>query len=197
MKQKLTLRNLRESDQPLLLNWRNQERIREVSINSDPITKEEHEQWFNRALNESFESPLICDWDFRSVGIIQIEKWDPIQRYAMWGCYLGESDVIPGLGAALPFLAIDHAFNNIGARKLQAIVLSNNENMLRIHKRFGLREEGRFFKQSIRQSEEIDQIVYGIHNDEWPEIRKRILKLFPSSLRNELTVGLPILSETN
>ena len=182
----LHLRYACESDRLLLHAWRNQEHIRAVSLNSQIIESETHDKWFDSILRGGFRTPLICSWNSRPAGVIQIENWDPLQKVGMWGCYVGDVNASPLLGAALPFLAIDHAFESLGARKLQAVVLASNLRMLQIHKRLGIRQEGRFISQTLSGSDEIDQIMFGIHRNEWPEFREKTLLLFPISLRQQL-----------
>jgi len=187
----LILRRLREEDRFRLLEWRNQDYVREVFINSDPIDQEIHSSWFDLALVSQREFTLICQWRDQPVGVVRIESWNSEQLLGMWGCYLGEQQVPPGLGAALPLLGIAHGFDRLDARKMHAVVLEKNRNMLGIHRRLQIPEEGRFVRQLIREDgNEIDEIAFGVHKTEWQDLRSKALKLFPSSFRLELEACL-------
>jgi UDP-4-amino-4,6-dideoxy-N-acetyl-beta-L-altrosamine N-acetyltransferase len=182
----LQLRPVEDNDRWLLFDWRNQERILEVSTNSGLISRDTHAAWFENVLREDQPKTMICLFNSRPVGVIQIEKWDSTQKSGMWGCYLGESDTSPVVGAALPYLALAHAFEDLSARKMQAVVLSSNRNMLQIHKRLGIREEGRFVKQILHGEIELDQVLFGVHKNEWLELSEKILRFFPNSIKDQL-----------
>lgn len=187
----LVLRRLREEDRWRLLDWRNQDYVRAVSINSAPIGREGHSAWFDRALLNQRDSILIVEWKQRPVGVVRIETWDPQQRLGVWGCHLGELDVPPGLGAALPLLGVGHGFDRLGARKMHAVVLETNSNMLGIHRRLKLEQEGRFKRHVLREDgTEVDEIAFGIHESEWPEFKQKAVSLFPSAFRLEVETCL-------
>lgn len=191
MSNDLVLRRLREDDRWRLLDWRNQDYVRAVSINSAPIERASHSTWFDRALLNQRELFLIVEWKQRPVGVVRIESWDAEQRLGSWGCHLGELDVPPGLGAALPLLGLGHGFDRLGARKMHAVVLETNTNMLGIHRRLKLEQEGRLERHVLREDgTEVDEIVFGIHENDWPTFKAKAISLFPSTFRTEFQTCL-------
>ena len=187
----LILRRLREEDRWRLLDWRNQDYVRAVSINSAPIDRELHSTWFDRALVNQRDLILVVEWKQRPVGVVRIESWDAEQRLGAWGCHLGELDVPPGLGAAMPLLGLGHGFDRLGARKMHAVVLETNTNMMGIHRRLKLEQEGRLKRHVLREDEtEVDEIVFGIHESEWQAFKAKAISLFPSTFRAEFETCL-------
>jgi UDP-4-amino-4,6-dideoxy-N-acetyl-beta-L-altrosamine N-acetyltransferase len=187
----LVLRRLREDDRWRILDWRNQDYVRAVSINSASIDRTSHSTWFDRALLNQRELFLIVEWKQKPVGVVRIESWDSEQRLGSWGCHLGELDVPPGLGAALPLLGLGHGFDRLGARKMHAVVLETNSNMLGIHRRLKLQQEGRLERNVLREDgTEVDEIVFGIHESEWPAFKAKAISLFPSTFRAEFQTCL-------
>jgi RimJ/RimL family protein N-acetyltransferase len=179
----LALRRLREDDRWTLFDWRDSERVRAVSLDSAPLQREGHSAWFDRTLVARRDEVLVVEWQGRSVGVVQLEALRRDQRISSWGCHLGETDVPPGLGAALPLLGLGYGFETFGLRRMHAQVLGHNTGMRSIHRRLGVPEEGVLRNHLLRpDGSEIDVHLYGVLREEWPDLRDRGLALFPSSL---------------
>ena len=108
------------------------------------------------------------------------------QATGAWGCYLGDTDVAPGVGAALPLLGLGLGFAT-SLRRMTAEVLGINANMLAIHRRLQVPVEG-VLQRHVRRAEgeEIDVHLYGVHREEWPELRESGLRLLPSHIRADI-----------
>ena len=180
----LTLRRLREDDRWRLFDWRNSEHIRAVSLDSAPMQRDGHAAWFDATLATRHDQVLVVEWRARPVGVVQLEAFQPDQGLSSWGCYLGETDVPPGLGAALPLLGLGYGFGAHGLRRMHAQVLGHNDRMRAIHRRIGIVEEGVQRRHLLRpDGTEVDVHLYGVLRDEWPPLLERGLALFPTSLR--------------
>jgi RimJ/RimL family protein N-acetyltransferase len=166
------------------MTWRNSKRVREISLNQELISRERHFDWFNDVINRRPHEVLIVEWAKRPVGVIQVEARDQNEGRGVWGFYLGELSVPPGLGAGLPVLALGHAFQNLGLLKMSGVVLRTNLNMLRIHKRLGLTAHLDSSLDRVGQASE--SMEFRVDKDDWVELRERALSLFPVSLRKEL-----------
>jgi UDP-4-amino-4,6-dideoxy-N-acetyl-beta-L-altrosamine N-acetyltransferase len=180
----LTVRALSEEDRWRLHVWRNSERIRSVSLDDEPIPESQHIRWFDRSLLERAGQFRIVEWQRRPVGLVQIEALDRGQETASWGCYLGDTNVPPGVGASLPLLGLGYGFAVLALRRMTAQVLGINANMLAIHRRLSIPVEG-VLRRHVRRStgEEVDAYLYGVHRDDWPRLRDRGLRLLPSHVR--------------
>lgn len=194
MSSNINLRNINSEDKWQLLTWRNQDYIRSVSANSDVIEADAHSKWFESKIGDRTKPVLICEWDNQPVGVIQIETWDPSSRTGSWGCYLGELNVHPGLGAALVVLGGAFGFLALDATEMNAYVLSHNSNMLGIHRRLNIPiVETKALPVSNSRSIELDAIEFQITREQWPDILNRALELFPSAFRNSLSSCLELL----
>ncbi len=184
MSSPLRLRPLVEEDRWRLHAWRNGDRIRRVSVSDELIPEDRHSAWFDRAVGERSEQFRVVEWSDRPVGLVQIEQLDLAQGVSSWGCYLGEVEVPPGVGASLPLLGLGYGFRQLGLRRMTAGVLSINANMLAIHRRLKIPVEG-VLRRHVRRADgqELDLHLYGLHRDDWPELRDDALRLLPSHVR--------------
>ena len=180
----LALRRLREGDRWQLFEWRDSERIRAVSLDGAPLDRDLHSAWFDTRMTDRHDEVLVVEWRERPVGVVQLESFQPDQGISSWGCYLGETDGPPGLGAALPLLGMGYGFGTHGLRRMHAQVLGHNDRMRSIHRRIGLMEEGVLRRHLLRpDGTEVDVHLFGVLREEWPALLERGLSLFPTSLR--------------
>lgn len=180
----LTARAPEPSDRDRMLEWRNHERVRAVSVNDRRIPPDEHAAWFERAVADRSDQLLVVGWDGQPVAVVQLESIDLAQMTSSWGVHLGVFDVPPGVGAALPLIGLGLGFGRWQLRRMTAQVLATNRNMVSMHRRFGVPIEG-LRRQHVRRStgECVDVHEYGVLAPEWPDIRSAGLRLLPSQVR--------------
>lgn len=185
---RLGQRAVEESDRWRLLDWRNQERVREFSADSDRISRDDHDRWFDRLVAERTDRFLIATIGERPIGVVQLVDLEPDDGRCSWGCHLGETDVPPGTGACLPVLGLGLGFGRFSMRRMTAQVLATNKNMRGIHRRLGVTEEG-VLREELRRpnGEVVDVHQYGVLAHEWATIRGRAEQLLPRPVRDELS----------
>lgn len=69
----IQLRAATPSDSKRLFEWRNHPSIRAISINSDPIQWESHQQWFNKVLQDANRPLYIAEQAGTEVGVIRFD----------------------------------------------------------------------------------------------------------------------------
>ena len=176
-----------ESDRWRLLEWRNAERVRAVSIDGAEIDEVTHSAWFDRLIAERPDEMIVVTWDAAPVGVVSLERVDRAQAVCSWGCHLGVPDVPPGVGAALPVIGLGFGFDGHGMRRMTAQVLGGNRNMLGIHRRLGVPIEGTLREHVRRDDGSIsDVVLYGVLAPEWATLRETAANLFPRALRVDL-----------
>jgi RimJ/RimL family protein N-acetyltransferase len=146
----VALRRLREEDRWRLFEWRGADHIRAVSLDDRPLQRDSHAGWFDDTVENRPDEVLVVEWRERPVGVVQLESFEPDQGLSSWGCYLGETDVPPGLGAALPLLGLGYGFETHSLRRMHAQVLGHNARMRGIHRRIGIVEEGVLRRHLVR-----------------------------------------------
>lgn len=136
------LRLLEEPDLPLVLCWRNDDRVRTYMFDDHIIALEEHLDWFARMQREKKHTCLVFELQGRPVGVVNLVDIDVELHHCRWGFYLGEAGLPQGAGTAMGFLGLEYAFETIGMHCLIGEVLVYNEASIRLHQRLGFREAG-------------------------------------------------------
>ncbi|MHB9149526.1 MAG: UDP-4-amino-4,6-dideoxy-N-acetyl-beta-L-altrosamine N-acetyltransferase [Thermoleophilia bacterium] len=168
------LRGMTADDLQRVFEWRNQERIRNAMYTDHVISWEEHTQWFARVSSDPSNRQLVFQVDGRPVGVVSFADIDAVNQRARWGFYLGESDVAPGTGSRMEFLALEFAFETLGLRKLSCEVFSFNDKVTKMHGKFGFVEEGRFRQHILKDGVFEDIVVLGMLKAEWLSRRDKM-----------------------
>jgi len=166
------LRPMVEADLPMVLSWRNQPRIREAMYTTHVISPAEHQAWWRVASVDTSKRLLILDYLGAPIGHVNFVQIHQVNGTANWGFYLGGSEAKRGAGAAMEYCALDHAFGELGLRKLQCEVFEFNRGVVRMHQKFGFVQEGVFSRQFLRDGHYIDVISMALFADHWRAIRE-------------------------
>lgn len=152
------LRPLAPDDCARVLSWRNQDRVRAGMYSDHVIAPDEHDRWFAKALTDATAAYYIFEHKDRPLGFVSFTGIDRTHDRCTWAFYLGEADAPRGSGAAMELLALDAAFGVIEIGKLCCEVFVFNAGVVRLHRRFGFVEEGRFVRH-YRKNGEMQDIV--------------------------------------
>ena len=169
IEERAQLKEIDENDLSLLLNWRNQESIREVMFNSDMISWEKHSKWFhNLQKNDSIISKVFY-FDDIPYGVLNITQIDPVNNTCEWGFYIGSLTAPKGMGTILGYTALNYIFRELHIRKLSAQVFEFNNKSINFHNKMGFTQEGKLREHVLRNEQYIDILLYGFLSSEWEE----------------------------
>lgn len=162
-----SLRPMTDDDLMMVLEWRNHPNVREHMFNSHVISEAEHRAYFARVERDPSKQYLIClDEDAVPVGAVNFVEIDEAHRTAFWGFYSGDRSR-RGIGTQMGYLALNHAFENLGIRKLNAEVLASNPVGLSFHERLGFQVEGVFKKHRMAGDGYVDIYRIALFRDAW------------------------------
>ena len=168
------LRSIDKSDRTILLQWRNSERVHANMYTDHLIEREEHDAWFDRALVTSNSRYFIFEYRTQPAGFVSFTNVDDRNERCSWAFYLGETDLPSATGAAVEFLALAYAFDEMAIRKLCCEVLAFNRGVIRMHKKFGFCEEGIASKHVLKCGAFQDVVLLALFRDDWL-VRKQSL----------------------
>jgi RimJ/RimL family protein N-acetyltransferase len=131
----VTLRHATTGDSDLLLAWRNDPVTIAMSMTPEPVTPEEHINWFSHALADDARTLLIAEADNTPVGTVRLDTFAD-------GEYEVSITVSPdhrgqGFGQAILAAANTLAFTALGVHRLVATVKEDNHASRRIFERTG------------------------------------------------------------
>lgn len=172
---KARLYDIKPNDLEKVLEWRNEESIRNVMFNSEIITNEQHTKWFHRISKSPYDISKIFYYDEVPYGVLNITRIDKVNETCEWGFYIGNQSSPKGMGAILGYTALNYIFEELLIRKLSAQVLNNNKKSINFHEKLGFTKEGILRQQIIKEQIHYDVILYGYLKSEW-EKRSQILR---------------------
>lgn len=169
-----------EKNAPLVLRWRNSQRVRTNMLDDSVISEESH-RIFLRNLNQDLSKAyFIVAMDKKPVGCIYFTDLDT--STVTWGCYIGEEKPIPGLFIAFLLLAANFAFSKQQVKVLRSEVAYNNQSPIKLNKFLGIPEIKRT-ERVTTSGERKNFIEYELNKNDFDSVHKKSLKVLPSSIR--------------
>jgi UDP-4-amino-4,6-dideoxy-N-acetyl-beta-L-altrosamine N-acetyltransferase len=164
----VALRPLTEDDRDRVLVWRNSPEVSAYMYTDDIIAPDAHAQWLAAALTDHRRCYWIIEMDAAPVGVANLYDIDPISRRASWAFYLGDPSVRgKSIGAMVELLVLDIAFGEMDLCKLWCEVLDTNIGVVRLHQRFGFRQEALLRRHVRKHGESHDVVGLGLLAEEW------------------------------
>lgn len=164
---KAELKDMKEIDLKMILEWRNQEWIRSVMYNSDTISMEQHTKWYGNLQKSETAISKIFYYEGIPYGVLNVNGINRHHNRCEWGFYIGKQKAPKGMGTILGFTSLNYIFNELHIRKLCAEVIGSNDTSRAFHKKLGFHQEGILQKHIIKNKKEEDVFLYGIFRDEW------------------------------
>lgn len=159
-------------DRDQLRTWRNDPEVARYMYTTHEIGAEEHARWFERLLSDDSRQGWTIDMDGIPVGAAFMTDIDRENRRAVWAFYLADERTRGrGVGSAVEFLVLEHAFSELKLHKLCCEVLSFNEAVIAMHTKFGFRTEGVLHDHFLRDGEWVHVHQLAIWADDWAQRR--------------------------
>ncbi|MCR5670082.1 MAG: GNAT family N-acetyltransferase [Butyrivibrio sp.] len=134
------LRKITVKDAPLIVKWRNNERVRENFIYREKFTLEGQLRWQKTMVDTGKVAQyIICEKpDGRPVGSVYFRDIDPVEMSAEYGIFIGEDDALgKGYGNITAVLATDYAKETLKLRRVILRVFTRNLPALNSYKNAG------------------------------------------------------------
>jgi RimJ/RimL family protein N-acetyltransferase len=166
----VTLRELRQSDAPVLLMLLTTEEVTRF-ISPPPTTIEGFERFIAWAARERQEGRYLCfavvpDGYDTAVGLFQVRQLDPSFGTAEWGFAIGSAFWGTGLFTSGAELVIDFAFEVIGVHRLEARAAVENGRGNGALRKVGAVQEGVLRKSFLHGGRYFDQALWAILDED-------------------------------
>ena len=165
------LRVIKNDELELMRSWRNQPDVRLNMYTSHLISVDEHLLWWERIKVANDQQYFMYERNARPLGIVAFNSINQSDRHSLWAFYTSPSAPM-GTGSYMEFLALEYAFVNLQLHKLSSGVLAFNAAVIKLHLKFGFKEEGILRAQHNHAGKYVDVCRLGILADEWQEKRQ-------------------------
>lgn len=140
----VSLRMIDKEDTPLIVSWRNNERIKNHFIYREFFTADIHENWLKNMVGTGkVVQMIICENenDYRPVGSVYFRYSDDDKTEAEYGIFIGEDDATgKGYGNETAILAVDYARKELDLKKLMLRVFTYNVAAIKSYENAGFRK---------------------------------------------------------
>jgi len=160
----------------LILQWRNEKRIREYMINDAMITWQEHLNWFENLKTRNDREIFVFLVNHRPVGIVSFIDIDRIHHHCHWGFYIGEEHVPKGCGTMMAYYALSYAFEEYKIHKINSEVIDFNFKSINYHKSLGFEQNGKMLDELFRDGKYVDLILFTLFKEKWDQVKKNIYR---------------------
>ncbi len=139
--EKVSLRMITEDDTPLVVKWRNNERVRNNFVFREHFTEELHYNWLRtKVFTGEVVQMIICENvnDYRPVGSVYFRYEDMGKTEAEYGIFIGEDDAIgKGYGNETAVLAVEYAREELKIKRLMLRAFTSNEAAIKSYEHAG------------------------------------------------------------
>lgn len=171
----LSLRDMTLGDKDKIREWRNLPHISTYMYTDHYITSEEHDKWFNKVANDKTYKYWIIICDNKEVGIVNLYDIDNRNSRAYWAFYIASLDLRGrGVGSFVEYNILCYVFDELGLNKLCCEVLSTNSPVIRMHKKFGFKEEGVFREHIFKGDAPKDIVCLAMLRSEWQVVKPQM-----------------------
>jgi UDP-4-amino-4,6-dideoxy-N-acetyl-beta-L-altrosamine N-acetyltransferase len=164
------LRVVNEEEIELMRSWRNAPTVRLNMYTRHEISPSEHMSWWAKTKNRNDQKYLMYEDKGIPKGIVGFTSIDRVNANCSWAFY-ADPDAPKGTGSRMEYLAIEYAFETLKIHKLYCEVLSFNENVIKLHQKFGFAVEGVFKEHHFADGEYVDIYRLAILANEWGSMR--------------------------
>ncbi|MBA0035105.1 UDP-4-amino-4,6-dideoxy-N-acetyl-beta-L-altrosamine N-acetyltransferase [Pantoea sp. BIGb0393] len=155
---------LQQEDLSLILQWRNNDFVRKFMFNSNVISLQDHESWFERVKDNDNKHLLMFESDNIKRGFAQFSVDQG--GIAEWGFYVDPSSQ-RGVGGQMCKAVMQYAFNELGLYKISARVIEFNHRSLYLHNKLCFQQEG-ILRDHYYDGEKYHNVMcFGLIKNDW------------------------------
>lgn len=161
-----TLRPIEDTELAMMLTWRNEPAVRANMYTTHVISMDEHLAWWQRVSARPDCQYFMYENHGKPQGIVGFTQLDLGHKNSSWAFYAAP-DAAKGTGSRMEFLAICHAFGDLGLHKLHCEVLAFNTPVIRLHEKFGFKVEGVLKEHHLRDGTFLDVYRLACFSSDW------------------------------
>lgn len=170
----VVLRPLDRTDSAQVFAWRDSKRVAPFLYRDHVGTPVAQVRWLDAALSAAQTRRWVIEADGVALGLADLAEVGSDGRLGEWAYYLAGPDMYGrGVGAAVEYLMLRHAFEILGLDRLGCAVFTDNSAVWRLHQSFGFSKEAPSCAQVGETGVMRDLVRLGLSREAWPAARRR------------------------
>lgn len=161
------LRLINDDDHEWLVELHNDPAVLFNLTNPQPITLDQHQEWWNRIKDDPHQLRLIFSVNGERVGLTKFYGIDRSNGNCVLGADIHKDHRGKGWARIMWTLMLNTAFNDLKMYRVSLTTASFNSIGQRVYRSLGFREEGRFTKSLFRDGVYHDQILMYLLREDW------------------------------
>lgn len=163
----VTLRDFKETDVELKVEWINNPDNNQYLHYDIPIEYEKTLRWFHQKDNDH-RVDCIIEYNNEPIGVIGLLSIDEDNKKAEYYITVGNTEYQGrGIATKATMLVLEYAFLDLGLNKVYLTVDADNKKACILYERVGMMCEGVFREDLTRHGRLIDRKRYAILRNEW------------------------------
>ena len=156
---------------------RNKYFVRSKMLDQKIISKKQQLEWFKLSSKIKTNNYFVINFKDLIIGAGSIKNIDLVNSTCTWGYYIFER-YKGTFGLLSQIKILDEIFTKKKIRKVYGHTISNNNEILKLHKICGFEIEGMLKKQLIINKKTVDIIITSLFQKNWIKNRKKIIRRF-------------------
>ncbi len=159
--EKVSLRLSTTEDIPMVVAWRNKDRVRMNHVYRQDFTVEGQKAWMEKNVDTGKAVQFIlCENSGRPVGVVHFHSIDKENGSAEYGIYIGEDDAIgKGYGSEAAVLALSYARDVLHLKKAVLQAFAYNTSAIKSYTRAGFVQTGVLNDVECSDGQKNDMII--------------------------------------
>jgi UDP-4-amino-4,6-dideoxy-N-acetyl-beta-L-altrosamine N-acetyltransferase len=176
--QEIEFVSLTIEDLELVRKWRNSDFVSQYMYTNSYINELEQIKWFSKISNSKDSFYWLIKLKNTKIGVVNITNIDFENNSCNWAYYIGELDHIGmGVGVKTEFQLIEKVFFDLKLNLLNCEVISENIEVISLHKKFGFKETA-YLKNFIKKNSiEYNIVKLSLLKNDWLLKRESLKKL--------------------
>lgn len=164
----ILLRTVSEDDLEMIRNWRNSDEVSKYMYTSDIISKDQQESWFERIKDDKSSRYWIIEYKGEDLGLASLTGINNTLDSCYWAFYLGDTSIRgAGIGGKVEYNVLKYVFEKLKLNKLRCEVFVFNQNVIKMHEKFGFRREAYYREHCKKNGKYVDVVGLAMLKSEW------------------------------
>ena len=123
-------------------------------------------------------------FDGKPLGLAYLTEISLVFDSCYWAFYLGDTSVRgQGIGSKVEFNVLTYVFEKLNLNKLRCEVFVSNDNVIKMHEKFGFRREAFYREHCLKDGKYLDVVGLAINKREWLDIKKTKFDMIYGNLK--------------